>query len=117
MAMIFFLGGGEAAAERRRNNAKQPPGRFVRPSLLCSRRPPIPATSPSTTHTQHNTTPQKTTCSQGGLREGLVVELANGASALVVAADEASVRLDANSMLAGKRVVFELELVGLEREH
>lgn len=53
----------------------------------------------------------------GGLREGLVVELANGASALVVAADEASVRLDANSMLAGKRVVFELELVGLEREH
>jgi FKBP-type peptidyl-prolyl cis-trans isomerase 2 len=53
----------------------------------------------------------------GGLREGLVVELANGAHALVVAADEASVQLDANSMLAGKKVVFELELVGLEREH
>jgi FKBP-type peptidyl-prolyl cis-trans isomerase 2 len=45
----------------------------------------------------------------------MVVELANGASALVVSCDEASVRLDANSMLAGKAVVFELELVGLER--
>jgi FKBP-type peptidyl-prolyl cis-trans isomerase 2 len=47
----------------------------------------------------------------------MVVELVNGASALVVAMDDDSVKLDANSMLAGKKVVFELELVGLEREH
>jgi len=45
----------------------------------------------------------------------MVVELANGAEALVVALDEGSVRLDTNPMLAGKDVVFELELVGLER--
>jgi FKBP-type peptidyl-prolyl cis-trans isomerase 2 len=46
----------------------------------------------------------------------MVVELVNGASALVVSVDDQQVKLDANSMLAGKRVVFELELVGLERE-
>ncbi|KAK9846576.1 hypothetical protein WJX81_006929 [Elliptochloris bilobata] len=52
--------------------------------------------------------------SQGGLREGMLVELANGDTALVLAAGEHSVRLDANNMMAGKARVFELELVALE---
>ena len=52
--------------------------------------------------------------SQGGLRDGMLVELANGDTALVVAAGERSVRLDANNMMAGKARVFELELVALE---
>ena len=52
--------------------------------------------------------------SQGGLRGGMLVELANGDTALVVAAGERSVRLDANGMMAGKARVFELELVALE---
>ncbi len=53
--------------------------------------------------------------SQGGLKEGMLVELANSDTALVVALGEASVRLDANNMMAGKSRVFELELVALER--
>ena len=53
--------------------------------------------------------------SQGGLKEGMLVELANADTALVVALGEASVRLDANNMMAGKSRVFELELVALER--
>lgn len=53
--------------------------------------------------------------SQGGLAPGLVVELANGARAVVVGIDpdDASVTLDANDMLAGKTRVFELELVSI----
>jgi FKBP-type peptidyl-prolyl cis-trans isomerase 2 len=35
---------------------------------------------------------------------------------VVVRADEESVQLDANSMLAGKTLAFELQLVALERE-
>ena len=53
--------------------------------------------------------------SLGGLREGLVVELSNGGMAVVVKEDAEGVVLDANSMLAGKTLLFELELVGLER--
>jgi len=53
--------------------------------------------------------------SQGGLKEGMLVELANADTALVVALGEANVRLDANNMMAGKSRVFELELVALER--
>ena len=52
--------------------------------------------------------------SQGGLRDGMLVELANGETALVVAIGKQSVRLDANNMMAGKSRVFELELVALE---
>ena len=53
--------------------------------------------------------------SQGGLQEGMLVELANGGMALVIKMDEESVVLDANNMLAGKALFFELELVSLER--
>ena len=54
-------------------------------------------------------------CSLGGVKEGLVVQLSNGGMALVVKEDEGSVTLDANNMLAGKSLVFELELVAIER--
>lgn len=51
----------------------------------------------------------------GGLAEGLVVELANGARAVVTKFVEGgSVTLDANDMLAGRRRVFELTLVGID---
>ncbi len=38
--------------------------------------------------------------SQGGLKEGLLVELSNGGMALVVKADEETVVLDANNMVS-----------------
>lgn len=44
-----------------------------------------------------------------------MVQLSNGGMALVVKEDEGSVTLDANNMLAGKSLVFELELVAIER--
>ena len=43
------------------------------------------------------------------------MELSNGAMALIAKCDEESVLLDTNSMLAGKALLFELELVDLER--
>jgi FKBP-type peptidyl-prolyl cis-trans isomerase 2 len=54
-------------------------------------------------------------CSQGGIQEGAVVELSNGGMALVVQADDEVVVLDANNMLAGNVLDFELELVDIER--
>jgi FKBP-type peptidyl-prolyl cis-trans isomerase 2 len=54
-------------------------------------------------------------CSQGGVHEGLLVELSNGGMAVVVKCDQDSVVLDANSMLAGKTLSFALTLEGLER--
>jgi FKBP-type peptidyl-prolyl cis-trans isomerase 2 len=53
--------------------------------------------------------------SQGGVRAGALVELSNGGVAVVVRADEEEVVLDANSMMAGKSLVFELELLAVER--
>lgn len=53
-------------------------------------------------------------CSVGGLAPSLVVELANGSRAVVLDVSEDSVKLDANSMLAGKKLVFEIELVNIE---
>lgn len=53
-------------------------------------------------------------CSVGGLAPNLVVELANGGRAVVLDVSEASVKLDANSMLAGKKLIFGIELVGIE---
>ena len=51
----------------------------------------------------------------GGLAEGLVVELANGARAVVTKLVEGqSVTLDANDMLAGRKRVFELTLVAID---
>lgn len=54
----------------------------------------------------------------GGLAPGLVVELANGARAVVVAVDAGTgdVTIDANDMLAGRARIFELELVGLTKK-
>ncbi|KAI3426969.1 hypothetical protein D9Q98_006913 [Chlorella vulgaris] len=52
---------------------------------------------------------------QGGIQEGAVVELSNGGMALVVQADDEVVVLDANNMLAGNVLDFELELVDIER--
>ena len=53
--------------------------------------------------------------SQGGVQKGMLLELSNGGMALVVAADEEAVVLDANNMLAGKALWFELELAALDR--
>ena len=52
---------------------------------------------------------------QGGVFQGQIVELSNGGMAVVVSCNDAEVVLDANSMMAGKTLSFELELVGLER--
>ena len=52
--------------------------------------------------------------SVGGLAKELVVELANGQRAVVLDLSEDTVKLDANSMLAGKSVAFELELLKIE---
>ena len=54
--------------------------------------------------------------SVGGVKEGLVVELSNGGMAVVTECTDEVVQLDANSMLAGKKLVFEIELVGIERD-
>lgn len=53
--------------------------------------------------------------SVGGLTKGLVVELSNGAQAVVLEVGEATVKLDANHMMAGRSLTFELELVGIDR--
>ncbi len=53
-------------------------------------------------------------CSVGGLAPSLVVELANGSRAVVLDITPDVVKLDANSMLAGKKLVFEIELAGIE---
>ncbi|GMH35673.1 hypothetical protein BSKO_03541 [Bryopsis sp. KO-2023] len=50
----------------------------------------------------------------GGLKEGLLVELANGQMAVVIHVDDEVVGLDANSMMAGKLVTFELEVVNIQ---
>lgn len=49
------------------------------------------------------------------MHPGLLVELSNGGMALVVAVDEEDVTLDANNMLAGKTLFFELELASIDR--
>ncbi|BDA47526.1 probable FKBP-type peptidyl-prolyl cis-trans isomerase MJ0 [Coccomyxa sp. Obi] len=51
---------------------------------------------------------------QGGLQDGLVVELSNGASAMVVAVTDTVVKIDANNMMAGKRRIFEVTLLSIE---
>lgn len=55
-------------------------------------------------------------CSHGGLHTGLVVELANGAMALVTSITDTTVNLDTNNMMAGKRLTFELEVMGIYNE-
>lgn len=53
-------------------------------------------------------------CSHGGLHEGLAVELANGSMAVVVEATPQEVKLDANNMMAGKTLLFTLEVLSIE---
>jgi FKBP-type peptidyl-prolyl cis-trans isomerase 2 len=53
--------------------------------------------------------------SQGGLRPDMLVELANGQLAAVVSIDDAIVKLDANNMMAGKQLNFELEILAIEK--
>jgi FKBP-type peptidyl-prolyl cis-trans isomerase 2 len=57
----------------------------------------------------------RTPNSLGGLTKDLAVELANGSMAVVVEVAPEYVRLDANSMVAGKKLLFELEVLGIER--
>lgn len=59
--------------------------------------------------------PPHPNCSQGGLAPDLAVELANGSMAVVVEATPEYVRLDANSMMSGKTLLFELEVLGIDR--
>jgi FKBP-type peptidyl-prolyl cis-trans isomerase 2 len=52
----------------------------------------------------------------GGLKEGLVVELSNGGMAVVIDLNDNELVLDANNMLAGKELTFDIELVSLEKK-
>ncbi|KAK9814319.1 hypothetical protein WJX72_004010 [[Myrmecia] bisecta] len=52
--------------------------------------------------------------SAGGLREGMLVELANGGMALICKLTDAEVVLDANNMLAGRTLTFDMRLVSIE---
>lgn len=52
----------------------------------------------------------------GGLKEGLVVELSNQGMAVVIDLNEEELVLDANNMLAGKELTFDVELVSLEKK-
>lgn len=54
-------------------------------------------------------------CSQGGLQPGMIVELANGQMAVIVEMSDSSIKIDANSMMAGKTLVFELEVLTIEK--
>ncbi|KAK9790950.1 hypothetical protein WJX73_008600 [Symbiochloris irregularis] len=51
---------------------------------------------------------------QGGLKQGAVVELANGATAVVLEKSEESVIFDANSPFASQPASLQLELLGIE---
>lgn len=55
-------------------------------------------------------------CSMGGLHEGLAVELANNSMAVVVEATPEYVKLDANNMMSGKTLLFELEVLSINRQ-
>ncbi len=52
--------------------------------------------------------------SQGGLTEGMLVELANGQSAMIVAMKDDVVQIDANNMMAGRTRTFEVTLQHIE---
>lgn len=55
-------------------------------------------------------------CSQGGLQEGMVVQLQNQQMALLVELKEDSVLLDVNSMMAGKTLTFDLQLLDIQAQ-
>jgi len=48
----------------------------------------------------------------GGVYEGRVVELSNGGMAMILSVDEdaGTVKMDANALLAGQKIVMELEI-------
>jgi FKBP-type peptidyl-prolyl cis-trans isomerase 2 len=54
--------------------------------------------------------------SVGGLAEGLVIELSNGRSAVVLEVNDDAIKLDANNLGAGKTLVFELEVLDVQRQ-
>lgn len=43
------------------------------------------------------------------------MELSNGGLALVLEVSDTAVKLDCNSMMAGSKMTFELELTGIEK--
>ena len=45
-----------------------------------------------------------------------MVELSNNSMAVVIAVDDDEVTLDANNMMAGKTLSFELEVVAIDRQ-
>ncbi|KAI8468082.1 MAG: hypothetical protein J3K34DRAFT_428330 [Monoraphidium minutum] len=51
----------------------------------------------------------------GGLAEGLVVELSNGSTAVVLEMTDEAIKVDANNIGAGKTLTFEVELVDIQR--
>eukprot|EP00798_Chlamydomonas_sp_ICE-L_P016107 gene16107-22249_t len=53
--------------------------------------------------------------SQGGLKEGMIIELANQSLAVCVSMNDDAVVIDANNMMAGKQLTFELELMGIQK--
>lgn len=52
----------------------------------------------------------------GGLAEGMVIELANNSIAVVLEISDSEVKLDANTMGAGKTLLFELEVLDITRQ-
>ncbi|MEW5301258.1 MAG: hypothetical protein WDW36_004128 [Sanguina aurantia] len=52
---------------------------------------------------------------QGGLKDGMIIELANGGIAAVISMTGGVIKIDANNMLAGKTLTFELEVVKIEK--
>lgn len=53
---------------------------------------------------------------QGGVQIGAVVELANGASAVVVSKTDNAVMLDANSPFASQPTTLNIELLDIDRQ-
>jgi hypothetical protein len=82
------------------------PGPLLRPAAPC----PLRAARSRQAH------PPPPLPSVGGLAEGLVVELSNGNTALVVEAGEDAIKLDANNLGAGKTLLFELEILNIARQ-
>lgn len=51
---------------------------------------------------------------QGGLKPGMVIELANSQMAMVIEMNDKNVKIDANNMMAGKKLFFELEVIAVK---
>mmetsp|Transcript_739 Transcript_739/g.1838 ORF Transcript_739/g.1838 Transcript_739/m.1838 type:complete len:248 (-) Transcript_739:54-797(-) len=52
---------------------------------------------------------------QGGLKDGMIVELANMQLASILEVTDTTVKLDCNSLMAGQHLFINLEVVGLNR--